>query len=89
MLEWSVECWRVLECRSGVGGGLVLVGKRLTPLRSSGNAIATVDDTWFDKAPVGLVLGVNARLVPAEEMVSGLHKQEINPSIKRIQNTHW
>jgi len=36
---------------------------------SSGNGIAVVDDTWFEKAPRRKVLGVNALLVPAEEMI--------------------
>ncbi len=36
---------------------------------SSGNGIAEVDDTWFVHAPQGEVLGVPARLCPAEEMI--------------------
>jgi hypothetical protein len=36
---------------------------------SSGNGMAPVDDQWFEHAVTGEVLGVPARLVPAEEMV--------------------
>jgi hypothetical protein len=36
---------------------------------SSGNGIAEVDDTWFEHATQGEVLGVPARLCPAEEMI--------------------
>jgi hypothetical protein len=36
---------------------------------SSGNALATVDDAWFEHATPGEVLGRPARLVPAEEMI--------------------
>lgn len=36
---------------------------------SSGNGIAPVDANWFTNAPVGDVLGVQAHLAPAEEML--------------------
>jgi hypothetical protein len=36
---------------------------------SSGNGVAAVDDAWFEHAVAGEVLGVAARLVPAEEMI--------------------
>jgi hypothetical protein len=36
---------------------------------SSGNGICTVDDSWYDFAPSGHVLGRDVRLVPPEEMV--------------------
>src|SRR5262249_16447077 len=36
---------------------------------SSGNAVAAVDDGWFANAVPGEVLGMPARLVPAEEMI--------------------
>jgi hypothetical protein len=36
---------------------------------SSGNGVAEVDDLWFAHAPEDEVLGVPARLIPAEEMI--------------------
>jgi hypothetical protein len=36
---------------------------------SSGNAIANVDDEWFAHGPVTQVLGMPAKLSPAEEMI--------------------
>jgi len=36
---------------------------------SSGNAIARVDDEWFEHAPRGVVLGIAVRLCPPEEMI--------------------
>jgi hypothetical protein len=36
---------------------------------SSGNAVATVDDEWFAHAPTVQVLGMEAKLSPAEEMI--------------------
>jgi len=36
---------------------------------SSGNGVAVVDDIWFEKAGVGMVLGMKAPLIPAEEMI--------------------
>jgi hypothetical protein len=36
---------------------------------SSGNGVCCVDDGWFEHAVAGEVLGVAARLVPAEEMI--------------------
>jgi hypothetical protein len=36
---------------------------------SSGNAIAEVDDVWFEHAAGGKVLGVPARFCPPEEMI--------------------
>jgi hypothetical protein len=36
---------------------------------SSGNGMCPVDDTWFDHAIDGDMLGVSVRLVPAEEMI--------------------
>jgi hypothetical protein len=36
---------------------------------SSGNAVATVDDWWFEHAVADEVLGLPARLAPAEEMI--------------------
>ena len=36
---------------------------------SAGNGVATVDDRWFEHAVEGTVLGVTARLIPAEEMI--------------------
>jgi len=36
---------------------------------SSGNAVAVVDDAWFDHASDALVLGVPTRICPAEEMI--------------------
>ena len=36
---------------------------------SSGNGIATVDDGWFEHAPVANVLGRRVRLVPPEELI--------------------
>jgi hypothetical protein len=36
---------------------------------SSGNGVAVVDDLWFAHAPEDHVLGVPARLIPAEEMI--------------------
>jgi hypothetical protein len=36
---------------------------------NSGNGVSVVDDLWFEHAPVGEVLGLPARLCPAEEMI--------------------
>lgn len=36
---------------------------------SSGNAIAEVDDGWFEHATEGHILGIPVRLCPAEEMI--------------------
>lgn len=36
---------------------------------SSGNSMCPVDDTWFDNAVTGEVLGVKALLMPVEEMI--------------------
>jgi len=36
---------------------------------SSGNAIAHVDDEWFERAPEEWVLGMSAKLSPPEEMI--------------------
>ena len=36
---------------------------------SSGNAVAHVDDEWFEHAPEEMVLGLSAKLSPAEEMI--------------------
>jgi hypothetical protein len=36
---------------------------------SSGNGVAEVDDLWFEHAPEEKVLGVSARLCPAEEII--------------------
>ena len=36
---------------------------------SSGNGIATVDEQWRSRATLGTVLGVEALVVPAEEMI--------------------
>jgi hypothetical protein len=36
---------------------------------SAGSGIAVVDDHWFQHAPAGQVLGVDVRLIPAEEMI--------------------
>jgi hypothetical protein len=36
---------------------------------SSGNGVATVDEAWFEHAVRDTVLGVPARLMPAEEMI--------------------
>jgi hypothetical protein len=36
---------------------------------SSGNAVARVDDLWFEKSVSGTVLDHSVRLVPAEEMI--------------------
>jgi hypothetical protein len=36
---------------------------------SSGNGVATVDDTWFDRAVQSRCLDVPAWLIPAEEMI--------------------
>jgi hypothetical protein len=36
---------------------------------SSGNAVATVDDEWFERAPQENVLGMRALLSPVEEMI--------------------
>jgi Nucleotidyl transferase of unknown function (DUF2204) len=36
---------------------------------SSGNAVAHVDDEWFQHAPEEMVLGMRARLSPPEEMI--------------------
>jgi hypothetical protein len=36
---------------------------------SSGNGVAVVDDTWLARARPGVVMGVPARLAPAEEII--------------------
>ena len=36
---------------------------------SSGNGVARVDEAWFDYAVPGRVLGLDVRLIPAEEMI--------------------
>ena len=36
---------------------------------SAGNGVAAVDDIWFEKAVPEVVLGMNVRLIPAEEMI--------------------
>jgi hypothetical protein len=36
---------------------------------SSGNAVANVDDEWFEHAPEEMVLGMRAKISPAEEMI--------------------
>jgi len=36
---------------------------------SSGNAVASVDDEWFEHAEAGEVLGMSVLLCPAEEMI--------------------
>lgn len=38
-------------------------------IHSSGNGVAPVDDEWFAHASDGVLFGVPARLVPAEEMI--------------------
>jgi hypothetical protein len=44
-------------------------GEFIDIIFSSGNAVAAVDDQWFEHAVTGEVLGMPARLVPAEEMI--------------------
>jgi hypothetical protein len=36
---------------------------------SSGNGVAAVDDLWFRHAPTGIVLGMEVKLLPAEELI--------------------
>jgi len=36
---------------------------------SAGNGVAKVDDIWFEKAVPGVVLDLDVRLIPAEEMI--------------------
>jgi hypothetical protein len=36
---------------------------------SSGNGVATVDDAWFEHAPMGTVFGHRVQIVPPEEMI--------------------
>lgn len=36
---------------------------------SSGNAVATVDDAWFDRAKRDVILGVEVAIVPPEEII--------------------
>ena len=36
---------------------------------SSGNGVCRVDDTWFEHAPPGEILGERVLLIPAEEMI--------------------
>ena len=36
---------------------------------SAGNGVAVVDETWFEKAVDGVVLDMNIKLIPAEEMI--------------------
>lgn len=36
---------------------------------SSGNAVATVDDEWFDHAPTAEILGIQVSICPVEEML--------------------
>ena len=44
-------------------------GELVDIIFSSGNGIATVDDAWFEYAVDDCVLGVPAKLIPAEEMI--------------------
>jgi hypothetical protein len=75
-----VDCPRVLDAfdRAGYETELTFphwLGKiRRGPyfmdvIFSSGNAVARVDDLWFDHAPRADVLGVIVRLSPVEEMI--------------------
>lgn len=36
---------------------------------SAGNGVAKVDDQWFERAVPGVVIGMDVRLIPAEEMI--------------------
>src|SRR5436305_2359348 len=36
---------------------------------SAGNGVAKVDDQWFERAVPGEVIGMDVRLIPAEEMI--------------------
>ena len=36
---------------------------------SAGNGVAKVDDQWFERAVPGQVIGMEVRLIPAEEMI--------------------
>lgn len=36
---------------------------------SAGNGVAKVDDAWFERAVPGVVIGMDVRLIPAEEMI--------------------
>jgi hypothetical protein len=36
---------------------------------SAGNGVAVVDEVWFEKAVDGVVLDMNVKLIPAEEMI--------------------
>jgi len=36
---------------------------------SAGNGVAKVDDVWFERAVPGVVIGMDVRLIPAEEMI--------------------
>jgi hypothetical protein len=50
--------------------GKVICGDDLVDIIfSSGNAVAAVDDEWFAHAPKVKVLGMDAKLSPAEEMI--------------------
>jgi hypothetical protein len=44
-------------------------GELVDIIFSSGNGVATVDEAWFEHAIEDIVLGVPARLMPAEEMI--------------------
>ena len=44
-------------------------GELVDIIFSSGNGVATVDEAWFEYAVDDTVLGVPARLIPAEEMI--------------------
>jgi hypothetical protein len=74
------DCRRALEALAAAGYrteltfphwlGKAYQGDRfIDVIFSSGNAVAAVDDAWFEHAAEGEVLGLAARLVPAEEML--------------------
>lgn len=74
------DCPRVLEAfeRSGYQTeipfphwlGKIRCGEHfMDVIFSSGNAVARVDDLWFDHAPRVNVLGLIVRLTPVEEMI--------------------
>jgi hypothetical protein len=44
-------------------------GRYVDVIFSSGNGVARVDESWFEHADEGEVLGERVRLVPAEEMI--------------------
>jgi hypothetical protein len=74
------HCFPVLECLAGEGFATELTDRDwlakvfweedfIDIIWSSGNAVATVDDAWFEHAVPTQLFGFDVQLVPPEEMI--------------------